>query len=93
MAAVVHIRTSVDHLPQRRHLELPLIAPFPGDSGQAGIGRVPVGADAQAGELLIREVVTTVALRAFSGTFENVQAAPGARSQCPFVPIQEAIIG
>ena len=93
MAAVVHVRAGVDHFPQRRHLELALVAPLPGDSGQAEVGRVLVRTDAQAGKLLIGEVVATVALRTFSGALENVQAAPGAGSQRVFVPIQVAVIG
>ena len=89
----MHVGAGVDYLAKHGHSEFPFVAALPGDFAQAEVGDPPVGADAQAGKLLIGEVVAGVALRTFSGPLENVQAAPGARSQRALVPIQEAVIG
>jgi len=93
MTAVVHVRAGADHFTERGHFKLPVVAAFPVICAQAEIGRMFVRTDAQAGELLIGEVVTTYGT---PNILRNARRFPDRAWRPDLVrvcPIQEAVIG
>ncbi len=88
----MHVRSAAGEISQTGRLEPPKIRVFMGDLLPACIDWSAVHADAQVGELLIREVGTVVAFRAFALAVEEVQAVLFLFAKGVFVTRDETIV-